>query len=308
MDLQLRDLKYFETVATLGHMGQAGDKLGRTQPALTKSIQRLESAFGSALFEREGRGIRLTPVGEVLLARTRLLRAAADDTLREVSDFAQGKSGHVRIGTGPIAADDVLPQVCGQLLAQASQVTVAITVGASSALLEDLRHGHIDLLLGQLPEADPEFVCHPIIEDVVVVVARPAHPIFKQRKATMRGLLDHAWVLPAPSIPSRQWLDAAFEGRGLPRPRAQIEANSIPLLPRLIASNDLLSFISRQTLAQSGKRGLREVALKETTLTRKLGVSHRKQGYLSPAAQQLLALLRARGPAYFSKAGRASSS
>lgn len=306
MDLQLRDLKYFETVATLGHMGQAGDKLGRTQPALTKSIQRLESAFGSALFEREGRGIRLTPVGEVLLARTRLLRAAADDTLREVSDFAQGKSGHVRIGTGPIAADDVLPQVCGLLLAQASQVTMAITVGASSALREDLRHGHIDLLLGQLPEGDPDFVCHPIIEDVVVVAARPSHPIFEQRKTTMRGLLDHAWVLPALSIPSRQWLDAAFEGRGLPKPRAQIEANSLPLLPRLIASSDLLSFISRQTLAHGGKRGLREVALKETTLSRKLGVSHRKQGYLSPAAQQLLALLRARGPAIFSKSSGAA--
>ncbi|MDR8424744.1 LysR family transcriptional regulator, partial [Acinetobacter baumannii] len=76
---QLRDLKYFETVAELGHLGQAADKLGRTQPALTKAVQRLEAAFGSALFDRKGRGIRLTAVGEVLLARARLLRGATEE-------------------------------------------------------------------------------------------------------------------------------------------------------------------------------------------------------------------------------------
>ena len=54
MDLQLRDLKYFETVATLGHMGQAGEKLGRTQPALTKGIQRLELAFDTRCSNARG--------------------------------------------------------------------------------------------------------------------------------------------------------------------------------------------------------------------------------------------------------------
>lgn len=139
---------------------------------------------------------------------------------------------------------------------------------------------------------------------MVVVAAARSHPIFQRPKATLRALLDYPWVLPAASIPSRQWLDAAFEGRGLPKPRAQIEANSIPLLPRLIASSDLLSFISRQTLGSGGRGGLREVALKETTLTRKLGVSHRKEGYLSPAAKQLLALLTLHGPEIFSRLNR----
>ncbi|UUZ69147.1 LysR family transcriptional regulator [Polaromonas sp. P2-4] len=235
MDLQLRDLKYFETVATLGHMGKAGEKLGRTQPALTKSIQRLEQAFGSALFERDGRGIRLTPVGEVLLARARLLRASADETIREVSDFAQGHGGHVRIGTGPIAADDVLPEICSLLLSQVKDVTMEITVAPSTALREQLRHGQIDLLMGLMPEPDDEFLCHPIVDDVVVVAATASHPVFSLPKVTMRALLAYSWVLPTASIPSRQWLDAAFESRSLPRPRVRIEANSIPLLPRLIA-------------------------------------------------------------------------
>ena len=283
-------------------MGQAGEKLGRTQPALTKGIQRLESAFGSPLFERDGRGIRLTAVGEVLLARAGLLRASADEAVREVTDFAQGRSGHVRIGTGPIAADDVLPQICALLLAQARQVTIEITVGPSSALREELRRGRDRPAAGSdARKAIPSSCAIP--SSTTSSWWPPAH---RTRSSTWPGRrcepcwTTHGCCLPGRS-PSRQWLDAAFEGRGLPKPSAQIEANSIPLLPRLIASSDLLSFVSRHTLGTGRQRGLREVALKETTLVRKLGVSQRKEGYLSPAAQQLLALLRARGPEIFSR-------
>ena len=307
MDLQLRDLKYFETVATLGHMGQAGEKLGRTQPALTKGIQRLELAFDSPLFEREGRGIRLTAVGEVLLARTRLLRAAADETVREVRDFAQGKSGHVRIGTGPIAADDVLPQVCGLLLAQARQVTIAITVGASSALREELRQGQSPTCCsGQMPEGDPEFACHPDHRRR----GRGRCPRVRTRSSNVRRRrCARCWTTPGCCRPHRSQADSGSTPRSraaaCPSRARRSRPSSIPLLPRLIASSDLLSFISRQTLGSGGRGGLREVALKETTLTRKLGVSHRKkEGYLSPAAKQLLTLLTLRGPEIFSKVNR----
>ncbi|MBT2300987.1 LysR family transcriptional regulator [Variovorax paradoxus] len=301
MDIHLRDLKYFEVVAEMGHLGQAAERLGRTQPALTKAVQRLEAAFGSALFERKGRGIKLTPVGDVLLARARLLRSATDEALREITDFAKGNAGHVRIGSGPIAADHVLPEVCNLLLAEAPETTIDITIAPSMALRERLREGTIDLLIGLMPEHDDAFVTHSIVEDVVVVATSADHPVFQLPKVTMKALLQWRWVLPVDSIPSRQWLDAAFQSRGLALPTVQINANSIPLLPRLIARTDLLSFLSRHTLGTVGERGgLQEVMLKETTLRRKLGVTYRKEGYLSPAARRLVALLRSRGESLFS--------
>ncbi|WP_218509168.1 LysR family transcriptional regulator [Variovorax sp. dw_308] len=303
MDINLRDLKYFETVAELGHLGQAADKLGRTQPALTKCVQRLEEAFGSALFERKGRGIQLTPVGEVLLMRARLLRSATEEALREVGDFARGNAGHVRIGSGPIAADHVLPEICSLLLAEAPGTTIDITIAPSMALRERLREGTIDLLIGLMSEHDDAFVTHSIVEDVVVVATSPSHPVFDLPKVTMNALLQWNWVLPDQATPSRQWLDAVFQSHGLAKPTVQINANSIPLLPRLIARTDLLSFLSRHTLGTGDRRNaLREVPLKETTLRRKLGVTYRKEGYLSPAAQRLVTLLRSRGERLFTSA------
>ena len=300
MDINFRDIKYFETVADLGNMGAAADRLGRSQSALSKAIQRLEEAFGCTLFERRGRGIQLTAVGAVLLARARLLRGATEEAMREVGDFSNGRAGHVRIGSGPIAADFVLPEICNLLLAEAKDTTIDITTGPSMMLRDRLKEGDLDLLIGLMLDDDEELVSHPIVEDVVVVATSAAHPVFQLSQITVEALLQWRWVLPLEGIPSRQWLDAAFRARGLPAPRVQVNANSIPLLPRLIAHNELLSFLSRHTLAESSRnRQLREVPLPDLQLHRQLGVSYRKSGYLSPAAKRLLELLRSRGRGLF---------
>lgn len=295
MNVNLRDLGYFEVVAELGHLGQAAERLGRSQPALSKCMQRLEESFGAPLFNRAGRGIQLTAVGEVLLARARLLRSASEEALREVSDFAQGNAGHVRIGSGPIAADHVLPTLCQLLLSEAPGTTIDITVGPSMALREQLREGSIDLLIGLVPAPDALFQTHSLFEDAVVVAASPEHPVFALPQITLPALLAYGWALPAASIPSRQWLDAVFQSSGLPLPRVQISANSIPLLPALIRRTGLLSFVSRRTLSSGSHGALKEVPLLDTTLQRTLGVTYRRDGYLSPAARRLLSLLQSRG-------------
>lgn len=295
MSINLRDLGYFEVVAELGHLGQAAERLGRTQPALSKCLQRLEDAFGAPLFSRAGRGIQLTAVGEVLLARARLLRSASEEALREVSDFAQGNAGHVRIGSGPIAADHVLPALCQLLLSEAPDTTMDITVGPSMVLREQLREGSIDLLIGLVPPADTQFQTHAIFDDAAVVATSPEHPVFALPQVTLQALSRYGWVLPAASIPSRQWLDAVFQSRGLPLPRVQISANSIPLLPALIVRTGLLSFVSRRTLGRGSHGVLKEVPMPETTLQRTLGVTYRQGAYLSPAARRLVSLLQSRG-------------
>ncbi|MDB5847352.1 MAG: transcriptional regulator, LysR family, partial [Rhodoferax sp.] len=189
MDLHLRDLRYFETAAEMGHFGNAAEHLARSQPALTKCIQRLEEAFAHPLFEREGRGIKLTPVGEQLLIHARTLRNNAEDAVRQVQEFAQGHAGHVRIGSGPVAADHLLPELCSLALADGHKTTISIVVGPSWELREQLREGKIDVLIGLTIDGDPATVSHPILEDVVVVAATRTHPIFKKPRVTMESLL-----------------------------------------------------------------------------------------------------------------------
>jgi len=144
--LDLRDLAYFEVIAETGHLGRAADRLGRTQPALTKCIQRLEAAIGAELFTRAGRGIALTAVGEVLLGYARQMRSTMDTSLRDVRAFASGEAGHVRVGTGPTMAEFLLPQVCRALIAAAPDITVGTFIGMDAVLRSTLRAGGLDLL------------------------------------------------------------------------------------------------------------------------------------------------------------------
>jgi len=291
--MDLRDLRYFETVAGLEHVGQASAKLHRTQPAITSAIRRLEADCGVPLFEKAGRGIRLTAAGRVLLKWAQRIRFDADDAKREMASLGQGLSGHVRIGIVPTAAQFLLPPVARQLLSEAPEVTLRTVVGLIDTLKPLLRAGEIDLMVGTESAEEEGFVSQVLAEDPIVVAASARHELFRG-VPTLKDLTAYRWALQPPGAPTRDWLDHAFDRRHLPRPRVQVESTMLLMLPTLIAETGLLSFISRHHVAGK-QRGaeLREIPMKELTMRRRLVVTHRASSYLSPAAERLIALFAA---------------
>lgn len=290
--MDFRDLKYFEVIAEEGHVGRAAERLYKTQPALTKCIDRLEEQLGAPLFERVGRGIRLTAVGQALLARARQISLMMDDTAREISDYANGREGSIRLGCIPTLAEHILPAICEQLLAEASKVTIDLRVSMNDVLLEGLKAGELDIVLGPMIQSDDVFETEEIMQDQMVVMASVNHPIF-ERKITLRSLLDYQWVLPAQSVASRQWLDNVFDRNHLARPAVQITPTVLNMIMPLIERSNLLGFASKLNLS-AGRGHLREVPLRETTMLRRMGLTYRRDTYLSPAAQRLIAIIHNR--------------
>lgn len=293
--MDLRDLAYFETIAELGHLGRAAEQLHRTQPALSKCLQRLEEELNSELFARVGRRIELTPMGMLLLERARHVRRTMEETTRELNDFANGAIGHVRLGTAATTAEFLLPRVSQVLLKEAPELTLELQIGMNDILHDHLRAGQLDLVVGPLVEERKGLITYPITDDAVVVVASREHPIF-DAEVPVSHLAEYRWILPARTVATRQWLDTTMARMGFPPPVVQIETNSISLLPPLIAKTGLLSFIARRNLGD-GKLGalLREVEDPSLVMKRTFGVAYRAQGYLSPATVCLLNLLRTRG-------------
>ncbi|MFG0634711.1 LysR family transcriptional regulator [Pseudomonas sp. xss_2] len=297
--MDLRDLTYFETIAELGHLGRAAEKLNRSQPALSKSIQRLEESLGTRLFQRDGRRIKLTDVGQLLLERARQLQLSIAETEREVRDFAGGLVGNIRLGCAASMAEYLLPQLTESLLQRAPQLTLQLSIAQDDVLRESLRTGRLDAIICPLIVDDPQFRSYPILEDEAVVVASADHPVFGTAIA-LKDLCQYRWVLPGSTVTSRRWLDNVFIARHLPAPQVQIETNTVSLLPRLIARTGLLSFVARETLEHGqGMSRLREVPLLETTMSRTVAVSVRAEGYLPPAAGAMVDLLRDNGRSFF---------
>lgn len=289
--MELRDLAYFRAIVEAGHLGRAADRVGRTQPALTKSVRRLEAVLNAQLFERDGRALKLTLVGEALLARTSFLQQAFETTLEEVGSFARGDAGHIKVGSIATATGYLLPELSGRFFREAPAVTLDLVVGMSDMLRQLLRDGELHLVIAPLMPVEPEFESVVAMDDDMVVVARADHPLVSGLKR-MSDFHDYQWVLPAESVGLRQWLAAAFEAEGLAPPNVQVETSSISHLPRMIAETDLLSFISRRNVGP-GTIGapLREIVCEKTTMRRQLGVLYRRGVYLPPAAYRLMDLI-----------------
>ena len=289
--MDLRDLRYFETIADLEHVGRAAERLHRTQPALTGCLRRLEEECGAPLFEKAGRGIRLTAAGKVLLKWARRLRSQVDDAQREISELGSGLSGHIRIGIVPTAAQFLLPSAVRRMLDEAPQVTLRTVVGLSASLIQQLQYGDLDLMVGTESVVEEGMVSQLLAEDMVVVAASTEHEIFRG-KPTLADLGAYRWALQPPGAPTRDWLDYTFDQHHLPRPRVQVETTMLLMLPTLIAETGLLSFISRQHLESDAIRSrLKEVPIKEANMRRRLVVIYRENSYLSPATQRLIELL-----------------
>ena len=186
--MDLRDLRYFETIAELQHVGRASSKLHRTQPALTSAVRRLEEACGVALFEKAGRGIRLTAAGRVLLKWAQRMRFDVEDAQRELDAIGKGMVGHIRIGIVPTAAQFVLPSVAGRLLQEAPEVTLRTVVGLVDTLKPLLRAGEIDMMIGTEGPAEAGYVSKILAEDAIVVAASAKHELFRGQP-TLKDIL-----------------------------------------------------------------------------------------------------------------------
>jgi DNA-binding transcriptional LysR family regulator len=102
-------------------------------------------------------------------------------------------------------------------------------------------------------------------------------------------------MLPARTVASRLWLDQTFERHGLARPQVQIESNVLNTILPILETTPLLGFVTRFNLVAIRERRVREVVVLETQMKRRLGLTYRNNGYLSPVAARIADILRARG-------------
>lgn len=292
--MDLRDVEYFAVIAEHGHLGRAAEALGLGQPALSMSLRRLEKSAQAKLVKRTPKGVELTAVGSALLSHVRRLRLARDDLAREVADIAQGRAGHLRIGTGPTVTERLLPVTCVALLKDSGNVTFKIIVSDNDLMVPALRHGELDLIVNYLrPHPLDDLLLEHLYDDDHIVIASAKHRLAKKKKVTLADLAQEQWALTEPALMSQQWLRRKFQDGGFASPRCAFESRSIRLRLQAVASSDLLDFTSKSVFHQAAHRlRLVEIPVKELSWTRPVGVIYREVGYLSPAAKRFIEILK----------------
>jgi DNA-binding transcriptional LysR family regulator len=294
--MRLDDLRYFVAVAEEGHVGRAAQRLGVTQPALTKGVQRLEQALDLQLFERGPKGMKLTSVGSVFFERARHLCTGLDEAVQEASDLHLGAIGTIRIGVSPQFADRLASESFARLLRQRPGAKARMAVGLNDALLASLRLGDLDLSINALDDAEPpDLEQQPLFDDEMCVVAREGHPLLAIPQLRVRHLADAGWALPGPEVLARRRLEARLAEHGLPLPRVVLQSDSsITQASSVLRGSELLSVMSRFSLQSQAGHGLVALPIAEATWRRRVGVVTRRGAYLPPLAHRFIELLTER--------------
>ena len=170
INITLKQLRYFEALAQHGHFGRAADASAISQPALSMQIRELEDALGTPLFERSGRQIRLTGLGEDFALRVHDILRSVD----ELEDLARASrdrlAGRLRIGVIPTIAPYLLPTLIGNLTRIHGGLDIRVRETLTQKLIQDLADGRLDTAIVALPVSEPSFTEVALFtEDFVLV-------------------------------------------------------------------------------------------------------------------------------------------
>jgi DNA-binding transcriptional LysR family regulator len=294
MRIGLRDIEYFGVVAEHRHVGRAAEALGLSQPALSRSLRRLEQSLDTTLLTRTPKGVELTVVGTAFLSHVQRLRLSLDDIEHEVQDLTKGRSGHLRVGANSHGAEHVLPAAIATLVNAAPKLKLNVTVGPTAALVAALRSGQLDLIIsGIVAPTEPDLVQVHLWDDDYYVYASAEHRLAARKRLTIADVAAEGWALPQ-GAPPTLWLQRTFQDHGLAPPKLMLETSSLSLRLRVVASSKLLDFLPRIS-ARSAPEGLRlaELRVKELAWRRPLVARYRRNAYLSPAAKLFIDVLNA---------------
>jgi DNA-binding transcriptional LysR family regulator len=179
MNIELRQLRYFVTVAEELHFGRAARRLHMTQPPLSQTIMALEQMLGAPLFERNRRGVALTAAGAALLPEARRLLEQAGGLAELVQRAATGASGRLSLAFVSSADYSVLPPTLRAYRAAFPQVEISLKEATSDLQLDDLLEGRVDagLLIPPLPDrARQELDYLPVLREPLVLAAPAGLP------------------------------------------------------------------------------------------------------------------------------------
>jgi DNA-binding transcriptional LysR family regulator len=296
MKIQLRDVEYFAMIAEHGQVQRAAAALGLSQPALSKSLNRLEQSTNAKLIKRTPKGVELTSAGSALLARVSKLRLSVDDVAREITDLSAGRAGHLRIGM-TAALGHVVPMVCTKLIEESPRLSLQLVNGAHADLATAISQGTLDLAVGAPSDArQDDLIEVHLFDEASAIYAAARHRLAKRRQVTLAELVKERWALPLSTQNGRvQVLTQAFGNLNLPPPRIAVESRNEIVRFRLVATSDLLTCGSKP-VAQYVASDLGIVALRVQgfSLIRRVCVYYRKDAYLPPAALRFIELLKAK--------------
>ena len=247
--IKFRHLTTFLEVARQKSVGKAADILAVTQPAVTRTIRELEEAIGVPVFEKEGRGIKLTHFGEIFLRHAGESVASVKRGMDAVTLVQNNQGPPLRIGALPTASATFMPEAVSHFMKMETGSPVTVVTGENRWLLEALRVGDLDLVVGRMasPEQMQGLVFEPLYTEEVVFAVRAGHPVLEA--FSLDQLDSYLILMPTRRSVIRPLVDRLLLTYGISALPKAIETVSDSFGRALVARHDAIWIISKGVVA-----------------------------------------------------------
>lgn len=292
MNLNLQQLQCFSTLAHTCNFRRAAEALGISQPALSRTIKAVEEVIGARLFDRDTRRVEITPTGKELLPIATRILENFQSSLSELSEFLDGRSGHVTVAALPSIGVALLPLAIQQFRKTSPGVEISLVEGAADRLREAVDVGRVDFALSVRPEGREPLHFRHLFDDPFVLVCRKDHAFAERTCADWSDFAAHPFIASARSSSIRPITDAAFVQKGLDV-RSVLEFPSIAICGALVSAGLGITALPRLAMSLIPGDRLVSVPLLGPQLARPIGLVTRIGRSLSPATRAFMATVEA---------------
>ncbi len=285
--MELHSLRVFLTVASEKSFSRAAEKLLRTQPAISLSIQRLEVELGEKLIDRSAKDLLLTDAGKIVLDYARRFENMQGELENSLAELRDKSSGRLTIGANESSTLYLLDHI-ERFRVKYPRVKVQIRRSLSSKIPAELLDGALELGLLSYDPEDERLVSRVIYTDHLAFIVSPEHALASRDEVSITELGEENFIAHNVVSPYRAVVIREFQRHRVPL-RMDLEMPTIESIRKMVQRNEGVAFIPHMCVEEEIRQGiLREVKVKEMRVDRPIRLVYPARRALSHAAQAFL--------------------
>ncbi|MED1607659.1 LysR family transcriptional regulator [Cytobacillus kochii] len=279
--MELSHLKYFKIAAKYESMTKAAAELNISQPALSKTISRLEDKLGAPLFFRNGKQIKLNNFGRVFLERVNRIIYEIDESVKTIKDMNSLESGAISF---TMTLPHIMPTFLGEFLKRYPNAKINHNQASSVEMKELLENAKVDLCISTTPIMGANIEWLPLIEEKIYLSVPYEHPLAQRNSVFLNELTEERFIGLKKGYGFRDITDFYCNQAGF-TPKTDIELEESGSIQTLVELGFGVAFIPSLSILKDSAPKTKRVRIKDEHCKRIIGIAWSPKHYQSQAAK-----------------------
>ncbi|MBL4702626.1 MAG: LysR family transcriptional regulator [Phycisphaeraceae bacterium] len=287
--MEIHQIRYAVALSEELHFGRAAKRCYVSQPSLSVQIKKLEDEIGAPLFDRMGKKVSLTILGEQFLSHAHVILNRLEAAKNSATKLLDSDEGTIRLGVIPTVSPFWLPKILPHLRKELPKLEIIIREGTSEELAPRLLNGELDFAIGSLPVCHDSLSSIPLLEEDFVLGVPSNHKFAKKRSISLNMAMKEPWILLEDLHCMRQQIgDFCTKRRQLFD--TVLETSQVQSLTGLVEAGLGITLVPRMATQKSKK--ISYIRLRPSGPTRRIGFVYHQDHFMPPVAWRFVKICK----------------